>query len=80
MDRQCVMKLADGSVCPIIAMHDWGDYWFCCVHYAQHMTALLDISIFLQGRLMEQSATEFGINEEYMSRLTEIMKRLRPGK
>jgi hypothetical protein len=29
---------------------------------------------------MEQSKAEFGISEEYMEKLTEILKRLKPGK
>jgi hypothetical protein len=80
VDSQCGIRLTDGSPCPILATHDWGNYLFCCVHYTQHMTALLDISIFLQARLMEQSKAEFGISEEYMEKLTEILKRLKPGK
>jgi hypothetical protein len=35
--------MADGGKCPVPASHQWGTVNFCCTHFDQFVTGLLDL-------------------------------------
>jgi len=39
----CEIKAENGGDCPNRAAHHWGAVYFCCAHFDQFLTGLLDL-------------------------------------